>query len=411
MTGAAPSPAVTAELPDTTTDEGDRANWGGVLAMSLCVFALVASEFMPVSLLTPIAAELGVTEGAAGQGIAISGAFAVVTSLTIGSLARRIDRKTVLLALTIVMALSSALVALAPTYLIYMIARALIGVVIGGFWSLSAATAMRLVPPRQVPRALAVFNGGNALASVLAAPLGSYLGSIVGWRGAFFAIVPIAIIAFVWQAISLPSLAAPERAAGPRAIVAALRRRPIVIGMAACGLFFMGQFVSFTYVRPFLEEVPRLDVATVSLVLLTVGAAGLVGTALIGRFIVRDLYRTLIVIPVLMAAVAAALIPFGAWLLPVFLLLGVWGLLATAAPVGWWSWIARAMPKDAESGGGLMVAVIQLSIALGSTLGGVLFDIHGHLGTFTASAAILIAAAVLAMLTSRAQRAERPAAA
>lgn len=411
MTGAAPSPAATAELPDTTTDEGDRAHWGGVLAMSLCVFALVASEFMPVSLLTPIAAELGVTEGAAGQGIAISGAFAVVTSLTIGSLARRIDRKTVLLALTIVMALSSALVALAPTYLIYMIARALIGVVIGGFWSLSAATAMRLVPPRQVPRALAVFNGGNALASVLAAPLGSYLGSIVGWRGAFFAIVPIAIIAFVWQAISLPSLAAPERAAGPRAIVAALRRRPIVIGMAACGLFFMGQFVSFTYVRPFLEEVPRLDVGTVSLVLLTVGAAGLVGTALIGRFIVRDLYRTLIVIPVLMAAVAAALIPFGAWLLPVFLLLGVWGLLATAAPVGWWSWIARAMPEDAESGGGLMVAVIQLSIALGSTLGGVLFDIHGHLGTFTASAAILIAAAVLAMLTSRAQRAEHPAAA
>lgn len=70
-----------------------------------------------------------------------------------------------------------------------MAGRALIGVVVGGFWSLSAATAMRLVPPQQLPRALAVFNGGNALATVIAAPLGSYLGSIIGWRGAFFLLV------------------------------------------------------------------------------------------------------------------------------------------------------------------------------------------------------------------------------
>jgi predicted MFS family arabinose efflux permease len=35
--------------------------------------------------------------------------------------------------------------------------------------------------------------------------------------------------------------------------------------------------------------------------------------------------------------------------------------------VGWWNWIAQALPEDAEAGGGLMVAVIQLTIALGST--------------------------------------------
>ena len=67
------------------------AHWGGVFAMSLCVFALIASEFMPVSLLTPMAASLGVTEGQAGYGIAISGAFAVITSLLIPALAARMD--------------------------------------------------------------------------------------------------------------------------------------------------------------------------------------------------------------------------------------------------------------------------------------------------------------------------------
>jgi predicted MFS family arabinose efflux permease len=78
-----------------------------------------------------------------------------------------------------------------------MIGRAFIGVAIGGFWSMSAATAMRLVPDREVPRALAIVNGGNALATVVAAPLGSFLGAIVGWRGAFFCVVPVAAIALL----------------------------------------------------------------------------------------------------------------------------------------------------------------------------------------------------------------------
>jgi predicted MFS family arabinose efflux permease len=170
--------------------------------MSLCVFALVASEFMPVSLLTPMAADLGVSEGLAGYGIAISGAFAVLTSLSISMLAGSMNRKTLLLMLTGLMAASGAVVALAPNYLTYMVGRALLGVVIGGFWSMSAATAMRLVSPSQVPRALAIFNGGNALASIIAAPLGSYLGSIIGWRGAFFFLVPVAAMIRMPTALS-----------------------------------------------------------------------------------------------------------------------------------------------------------------------------------------------------------------
>ncbi len=384
------------------------ANWSGVFAMSLCVFALIASEFMPVSLLTPIAADLQVTEGMAGQGIAISGAFAVLTSLSISWLAGGMNRKTLLLALTALMAGSGAVVALAPSYLIYMVGRALIGVVIGGFWSMSAATAMRLVPADQVPRALAIFNGGNALATVIAAPLGSYLGSVMGWRGAFFCLVPVAAIALVWQWISLPAMAARERVPGSGNVFKVLATPPVALGMAACGAFFMGQFALFTYVRPFLETVTHVNVSTLSLILLVIGVAGFIGTALIGSVLRRGLYTTLIAIPVLMAVIALTLIHFGAWVAAVAALLGLWGLMATSAPVGWWSWIAEAMPHNAEAGGGLMVAVIQLSIALGSTVGGLLFDSTGYRSTFMASAAVLVFAAVLAFLTSRSQGCKRP---
>lgn len=382
------------------------AHWSGVLAMTLCVFALIASEFMPVSLLTPMAATFRVSEGLAGYGIAISGAFAVLTSLSISALAGTMNRKTLLLALTGLMAVSGAVIAMAANYVVYMVGRALIGVVIGGFWSMSAATAMRLVPAAQVPRALAIFNGGNALATVVAAPLGSYLGSLIGWRGAFFCLVPVAAIALVWQWISLPAMNA-ERTPGSGNVFRLFQGRIVSLGMAACGAFFMGQFALFTYVRPFLETVTRVDVTALSLILLGIGVAGFVGTVAVGTLLKQGLYRTLIAIPVLMAAIALTLIPLGAWMWPVAALLATWGLLSTAAPVGWWSWVAQTMPNDAEAGGGLMVAVIQLSIALGSTVGGLLFDGLGYQSTFVASAAVLVFAAFLTLRASRAQAANR----
>ncbi len=177
-----------------------RAHWSGVLAMTLCVFVLIASEFMPVSLLTPIAGDLHITEGLAGQGIALSGALAVLTSLTISRLTGSLDRKWLLLGLTALMAASGVIIALASSFPVYMLGRALIGIVIGGFWSMSsAATRHSAGAATPVPRALAIFNGGNALATVVAAPLGSYLGATVGWRGAFLCLVPLAVLASVWQ--------------------------------------------------------------------------------------------------------------------------------------------------------------------------------------------------------------------
>ena len=377
------------------------AHWSGVFAMTLCVFALIASEFMPVSLLTPLAADLGVSEGMVGQGIAVSGAFAVVTSLFISALAGRMNRKTLLLALTAVMGLSGALIALAPNYMTYMLGRALIGVVVGGFWSMSAATAMRLVPSEKVPRALAIFNSGNTLATVIAAPLGAYLGTVIGWRGAFFCLVPVALIALVWQWISLPSMQVEQYSTKAGKIFPLFHRRVMRLGMVGIGLVFMGQFTLFTYIRPFLETVTQMDISAVTMVLLVIGAAGFIGTLLISVVLKRGFYQTLVGIPLLMAAIALSLIIFGEWTVTAIALLGIWGLVSTAAPVGWWAWMSRTFPDNAESAGGLMVATIQLSIALGSTVGGLLFDYSGYQSTFIASATLLLMASMFIYLTAR----------
>lgn len=372
--------------------------------MTLCVSTLIASEFMPVSLLTPVADGLQVSEGQAGLGIAVSGIFAVATSLFIAWASRGIDRRTLFLGLTAAMLVSGVLVAFAPNYLLFMVGRALLGVAIGGFWSMSTATVMRLVPEEAVPRALALLNGGNALATTIAAPLGSYLGQFIGWRGAFFCVVPLAAATFAWLFISLPNLPSRERASGVAAFKV-LRRPQVPFGMLAISLFFMGQFALFTYLRPFLETATGVDVTTLSLMLLGLGVAGLAGTYAIGVALKRALYGLLITIPLVMAAIAVALVVLGHSPVSVAVLLAAWGLIGTAAPVAWWTWLSRVLPGEVEAGGGLMVAVVQLAITLGASVGGLLFDGWGYQATFLASAVLLILSGLIAWLAARGSRA------
>src|SRR5882757_1616497 len=184
------------------------AEWSAVSSMALCVVVLIASEFMPVSLLTPIATDLGISEGRAGQAISISGLFAVLTSLLNTPLTGHIDRKKVLLAFTLLLAISGTIVTLATRGMFFMAGRALLGVAIGGFWSMLTATVMRLVPANSVAKGLALINGGNALAATVAAPMGSFFGQYIGWRGAFFIVVPLGVLAFVWQWLSIPIMRA-----------------------------------------------------------------------------------------------------------------------------------------------------------------------------------------------------------
>jgi predicted MFS family arabinose efflux permease len=374
--------------------------WGAVVCMSLMCFTLVAAEFMPVAMLTPIAGDLGVSEGRAGQVIAISGFFAVATSLFGNSLLGRLDRRNVILLYTAILVVSGLATAFAPTYLVFMLGRALLGVAVGGFWSLSTAVIARIVPPSDLPRAIALLQGGAAFASVIGAPLGSFLGDLIGWRGAFFLVVPVGIAALLWQLVVLPSL--PAGRGAPLGRMAGLaRNRVFVIGMAAMTLGFMGRFALFTYLRPFLEGVTGFDIEALSFVLLALGLAGLLGTFLIGVLVHARLNFVLVGLPAVLAVIALLLIPLAPYAGAVAVLLVLWGLFTTPMPVAWNTWMTRAIPGELEAGGGLQVALIQFAITFGAFTGGMLFDAAGWWSPFAFGALLLLGAALLSTSAAR----------
>ena len=265
---------------------------------------------------------------------------------------------------------------------------------------MSTAIVMRLVPQDEVARALGLLNGGNALAATIAAPLGSFLGQYIGWRGAFFCVVPLAVATLAWLYASLPAMP-PAGDARRGTVFRVLRRPQVPFGMLAVALFFMGQFALYTYLRPFLETVTHVDVFTLSLLLFVIGGAGVLGTYLIGLILRTRLYSLLIATPLAMAVVGVALGLFGDSVAPVAVLLAGWGLIGTAAPVAWWTWLSKALPDDAEAGGGLMVAVVQLAIALGATVGGFAYDRTGYQGAFAVSVLAFCLSAVVATLAWR----------
>ncbi len=382
------------EAADAAPEEAPAA-WGAVFAMTLGVFGLITAEFLPASLLTPMASSLGVTEGMAGQTVTATAAIALVTSLVISVITRNTDRRFVLLAFSVLLIGSNLLVAFAPSLTVVLLGRVLLGIAIGGFWTMSAATAMRLVPEAMVPRALSIIFSGVSVATVAAAPLGSYFGHLIGWRNVFLIATVIGVFAFIWQLFTLPRMA-PTGAARMGTLVEVMKRPAMRMGMVAVILVFTGHFAFFTYLRPFLETVTGVSVNGLSGMLLGFGVANFIGTSLAGFVLERNLRLTLILMPLAMGLIALALVLLGRAPIADAILVALWGMAFGGVPVAWTTWITRTVPDEAESGGGLIVAAVQLAITLGAAVGGVVFDASGAKGVFVGSAvALLVAAATI----------------
>lgn len=368
--------------------------WRAVYALALGVFGLIVAEFLPASLLTPMAASLNVSEGMAGQAVTATALIALVTGLLITPATKNIDRRWVLMFFSVLQIISSLMVAFAPSLNVLLLGRLLLGIAIGGFWSMSTATAMRLVPAAMVPKALAIIFSAVSIATVVAAPLGSYLGGLIGWRNVFILCAAPSVVALFWQLWVLPSMR-PQSMGSFATLFKVLARPGMLGGMFATILIFSGHFAFFTYLRPFLETVAQTSVEGVSLILLGFGVANFIGTSVAGYLLSRNLHLTLALVPFVMSFLALLMVIFGHMVLLDALLVAMWGFAFGLVPVGWSTWLATTIPDEAESAGGLLVASIQLAISAGAAGGGLVFDLNGASGVFLGSGVLLLSAMVI----------------
>jgi predicted MFS family arabinose efflux permease len=350
-----------------------RASWAGVGSLGLGVFAMVMAEFLPASLLPRIADGLGVSDGAAGQAVSVTAFAAAASALVLSVVLPRADRRRVVLGLTLLAALSDLVVAVAPDLPVLLAARLLLGVALGGSWAMATAVAARLVPPDQVGRALTVINSGVAGATVAAVPVGAWLGGVWGWRAVFLLGAGVAVVALVVQAATLPRVA-PAVTSGLRALGSVLRSGVVLTGLVAVLLVFGGHFSGFTYVRPAAEALAGIDAGGLAALLLVFGLADVLGTVLSGPLADRAPRVGVLGFPAVVGVGMLVVHVAGGTDVGLFLGTALWGLGFGGVPTTVLSWGARTQPTRLEQVGGVLVAVCNVGIAVGASVGGVLVD-------------------------------------
>jgi predicted MFS family arabinose efflux permease len=377
-----------------------RRAWLAVASVALGAFVIVTSEFIPVGFLPRIAGSLHVSLGLAGLMVLVPGLSAAVSAPFMFVGARQVNRRTLIVTLGGLVVLSNAIASIAPNFAVVLIGRVLLGVAIAGFWTVVTPVGPKLVGTRRGTRATSVIVAGVSAGTVVGLPAGQALGDLLGWRLTFAAAAGVGALIVATQLLLLPGIASDVNTR-LRDLVGVLRLPFARVGLIATSIVFIGQFAASTYVTPLLAGHAHMGSGAVTALFFAYGTAGILGTLIGGPLVARSRVTTftlaalgvgiaLITIPMLGTTQIAVSIVVTAWGL-------IWGLIPLAAQV----WMLRAVPDAQEAASAMNVSNMQISIAIGSAVGGLLVDNAGIAAVYLAGGSVALASALFAFAAGR----------
>jgi predicted MFS family arabinose efflux permease len=342
-----------------------------VASVTLGIFSIVTAEILPIGLLSPMAGDFGLSAGRAGWLMTVPGVVAAVAAPVVTVLTGRLDRRVMLCALMALLAAADFLAATAPAYWVELVARVMVGLTIGGFWSIGAGLAARLVPERWVARATAIIFSAVPLGSVLGVPAGTFVGERFGWRVPFVVLGVLTVGVFAALAVAVPPLP-PLQLTRLAVLRDVLRLRQTRLALVATCLIVTAHFGTYTYVTPFLRDVT--GTSRISELLLLYGVAGLAGNFLAGTAVANHLRATFVTSASLIAAATLLLPVLGQTTPGAAALLVIWGIAYGAVPVCSMTWFALSAPGAREAATVLFTSSFQATLSTGALLGGLLVD-------------------------------------
>jgi predicted MFS family arabinose efflux permease len=374
--------------------------WLAVASVALGTFALVTSEFLPVGLLTKVAADLHASEGSTGLMVTTPGIVAAMAAPGVMLGAGRLDRRIILWILSAILILSNATVALAPNLPVLLAGRVLLGIDVGAFWAISSVIAVKMVPQASVGRANAIIFAGISVGTVIGVPVGALIGDAFGWRAAFGGVAGFGVLVLAAQ-LSVLGRLPPSEVVSVRHLIALFAIPKARLGLLAILLVITGQFGAYTYMGAFLEHVTRTPPAVLSVLLLGYGIAGFVGNFLGGVAVQRSARWTLAGSALLLGGAVVLLPVIGTFEIPAAVLIILWGFAFGALPIAMQGWMLKAAPDEMESASAMFISVLQVGLASGALLGGVAVDRFGLNAALTAAGCAALAAAALVWVFGR----------
>ena len=304
-------------------------------------------------------------------------------------------------------ALSNAVASAAPDFGVVLLGRVLLGVAIAGFWTVVTPVGPKLVGTRAGTRAISFIVAGVSAGTVIGLPAGQALGSLLGWRLTFATAAGTALLIVAAQTVLLPGITA-DGHTRLRDLGGVFRIPSARAGLIATAIVFTGQFAASTYITPLLTEHARMSAPMVTALFFGYGTAGIIGTLIGGRLVARSRVGTFAGAALAVGAALIALPELSAIHLAAGIVIVAWGLLWGLIPLAAQVWMLWTVPEAQEAASAANVSNMQISIAAGSALGGLLIDSAGLVAVYTAAGSIALVSAVFALMAGREGRARRP---
>ncbi len=359
-------------------------------ALSFAAFVYVAFEMFSIGLISPMARDLGVSEGRIGLLMTVYAGLVAVVTIPLMAATGNVNRRPLFLATLGFLLAGIVLQATAPNYFVLVAGRVTAAFTHGLFWSIVNPMATRLAPPGQMGRAVAAVSLGSTMSTVVGAPLTTGIGNAIGWRGATWVLGAATIVALLLVVRTLPSMPArpvepPQDGKTGRSAIPSL---VFYLTFAVTAVF-----ATFTYLALLIET--TTSPTWVPIGLSVYGVFGLLGVIAAGRGVDRRMLRVNGLDTVLLMAAAAiglVALQLGSGALT-FVMVGVLGVAAGALPTAGTTIFMHAGQRNQDLASSIYVVTFQVGIASGSALGAAAVD-AGHLGGTLLLTLVLSAAAL-----------------
>lgn len=367
--------------------------WLRVVTLAVAAFIFNTTEFVPVGLLSDIAASFSMSTAQVGLMLTIYAWVVGLMSLPFMLMTSQMERRGLLVKIFILFIASHALSVVAWNFWILVLSRIGIALAHAVFWSITASLAIRLAPAGKKAQALSLLATGTALAMVLGLPLGRVIGQYLGWRTTFMVIGIVATMTLICVIKLLPKL--PSEHSGSLKSIPILMKRPALLCLYALTVVVVtAHYTAYSYIEPFIQSVALMSQGFATMLLLVLGAAGIIGSVLFSMLGNKHPATLIIGAIVLLTLSLVLLLPAASSPMWIALLCVVWGIAIMTIGLGMQVKVLAMAPDATDVAMSLYSGIFNIGIGAGALLGNQV-SIHlsmaniGYIGAVLALASLI----------------------